>query len=105
MYVWSQQRRFTLRFKARMGPPEKKKCDFELEICVIERGGRAARCMGRAPVAQMLASVTRRSPPTASDSVRQRPGGMRLPTPLTVFSRAIDRESLAGVWQLLQTTY
>ena len=43
---------------------QRKKCDFELEICVIERGGRAARCMGRAPVAHMVASEARRAPPT-----------------------------------------
>ena len=42
---------------------QRKKCDFELEICVIERGGRAARCMGRAPVAHMVASEARRAPP------------------------------------------
>ena len=33
-----------------------KKVDFSLEICVKSRGGRAARCMGTPPVAEMLAS-------------------------------------------------
>ena len=42
----------------------RKKCDLSLEICVIERGGRAARCMGSVPVADLLASETRHAPPT-----------------------------------------
>ena len=33
--------------------------NFELEICVKARGGRAARCMGTPPVAEMLASEAR----------------------------------------------
>ena len=37
----------------------RKNVDFELEICVKERGGRAARCMGSVPVAEMLASEAR----------------------------------------------
>ena len=49
----------------------RKKCDFELEICVIERGGRAARCMGRAPVAHMVASEARRAPPGWRVNVRE----------------------------------
>ena len=32
---------------------------FELEICVKARGGRAARCMGSVPVADLLASEAR----------------------------------------------
>ena len=36
-----------------------KNVNFELEICVKPRGGRAARCMGTPPVAEMLASETR----------------------------------------------
>ena len=39
-----------------------KKYNFELEICVKARGGRAAHCMGSVPVAEMLASEVRRSP-------------------------------------------
>ena len=38
----------------------RKRNDFELEICIKERGGRAARCMGSVPVAEMLASEARR---------------------------------------------
>ena len=45
-----------------------KKFDFELEKCVNERGGRAARCMGSVPVAEMLASEARASPPTVAVS-------------------------------------
>ena len=37
----------------------RKNGNFELEICVKERGGRAARCMGSVPVAEMLASEAR----------------------------------------------
>ena len=35
--------------------------NFELEICVKARGGRAARCMGTPPVADLLASEARRA--------------------------------------------
>ena len=37
----------------------RKKDHFELEICVKARGGRAARCMGSVPVADLLASEAR----------------------------------------------
>ena len=37
----------------------RKNDNFELEICVKARGGRAARCMGTPPVAEMLASEAR----------------------------------------------
>ena len=46
-------------FKRELALPTKK-FDFELDICVKERGGRAARCMGSVPVAEMLASEARR---------------------------------------------
>ena len=52
--------------------------------------------MGRAPVAHMVASEARRPPPTWRVMARDGPGVLRLPTPLTVSSRAINRESLAG---------
>ena len=48
---------------------QRKKCDFEVEICVIERGGQAARCMGDVPVAEMLASEARGAPPTGPRQV------------------------------------
>ena len=38
--------------------------NFELEICVKERGGRAARCMGSVVVADLVASEARRAQPT-----------------------------------------
>ena len=47
------------------------------------------------PVAEMLASEARRSP-------RQATPGVRTATPLTAFSRAIDRESLAGLGNSLK---
>ena len=51
-----------------------KKVDFPLEICVIERGGRAARCMGSVRVAHLLASEARRSPASGPrEERRQRP--------------------------------
>ena len=37
----------------------RKNDNFELEICVKARGGRAARCMGSVPVADLLASEAR----------------------------------------------
>ena len=49
----------------------RKNVDFELEKCVNERGGRAARCMGSVPVAEMLASETPRPP--AGGGMRWRP--------------------------------
>ena len=39
-----------------------KHVNFELEICVKARGGRAARCMGTPPVAEMLAIEARQPP-------------------------------------------
>ena len=72
--------------------------NFELEICVKARGGRAARCMGSVPVAEMLASEARHDLPTA----RQGTSVARTTTPLTAFSRAIDRESLAGLCNSLK---
>ena len=39
-----------------------KNVNFEMEIYVKERGGRAPRCMGSVPVAEMLASETRQPP-------------------------------------------
>ena len=52
--------------------------DFALEICVNERGGRAARCMGRVPVAHLLASEARHAPPGVHVSAR----AVRVPRPL-----------------------
>jgi hypothetical protein len=52
--------------------------------------------MGRVPVAHLLASEARRSPPGWPGIIRDHPSVLRLQTPLTVFSRAINRESLAG---------
>ena len=40
----------------------RKNDNFELEICVKARGGRAARFMGSVPVADLLASEARRPP-------------------------------------------
>ena len=67
---------------------QRKKYDFELEICVIERGGRAARCMGSVPVADLLASEARR--PSARVA-RQVAGGTRTETLPYAFSRPVDR--------------
>ena len=48
------------------------KIDFPLEICVIERGGRATRYMGSVLVAHLLVSEARRSPPTGRRQSRAR---------------------------------
>ena len=48
-----------------------KNTNFELEICVKPRGGRAARCMGTPPVAEMLASEARRDRPRGHVRARQ----------------------------------
>ena len=64
-----------------------------------ERGGRAARCMGSAPVAEMLASEARRS--RASVAVRSGASRVQSP-PLYAFSWAIDRESPAGLGNSLK---
>ena len=61
-----------------------------MEMCVKERGGRAARCMGSVPVAEMLASEARHAPA---------PVGVRSAAddPSNSLSRAINRESHAGL--------
>ena len=79
-----------------------KNVNFELEICVKERGGRAPRCMGSVPVAEMLASEARRPRTSGHVSTRQYPSVARTETPLYAFSRAIDRESLAGLCNSLK---
>ena len=68
---------------------QRKKCDFELEICVIERGGRAARCMGSVLVAHLPASEARRPPASVRVS-------SAADDPSNNLSRAINRESHAG---------
>ena len=49
----------------------RKHVNFELEICINERGGRAARCMGSVVVAEIVASEARRPPPTGHVNARQ----------------------------------
>ena len=72
-----------------------KKVGFSLEICVIERGGRAARCMGSVLVAHLLASEARRSPATVG-----RQWGVRSASNDPTYSLvAGDRSGgHAGVW-------
>ena len=48
-----------------------KNSNFELEICVNERGGRAARCMGSVVVAEIVASEARRAPASGPGDARQ----------------------------------
>ena len=45
--------------------------NFELEICVKERGGRAARCMGSVVVAEIVASEARQPPASTHVNARQ----------------------------------
>ena len=68
---------------------QRKQCDFELEICVIERGGRAARCMGSVPVADLLASEARRS--RTSVHVRPRQSRVRRPYLMPFPGRSMER--------------
>ena len=68
--------------------------NFELEICVTVKKGRTALQREASLVADLLASAARHPPHTGAR------GGMsdaRTETPLYAFSRAIDRESLAGL--------
>jgi len=76
--------------------------NFELEICVKSRGGRSARCMGTPPVAEMLASEARHARTRVHVRARQGTWVARTETPLYAFSRAIDRESLAGLGNSLK---
>ena len=74
--------------------------NFELEICVKERGGRAARCMGSVVVAEIIAREARRS----RARVRAWGGLMRVQRPPSMpFPGPESRES-CGTWQLPQTT-
>ena len=67
----------------------KKNDNFELEICVKPRGGRAARCMGTPPVAEMLASEARRARPAGH--VRPRQSRVRRPLSMPFPGRSIER--------------
>ena len=66
-----------------------KNIDFELEICVKSRGGRAARCMGTPPVAEMLASEARQ--PRTRGHVRARQVHVRRPLSMPFPGRSIER--------------
>ena len=63
--------------------------NFELEICVKARGGRAARCMGTPPVAGMLASEARRRRTTVHVSARE--PRVRRPLSMPCPGRSIER--------------
>ena len=94
MQVWGHKERFALRFKAKKGD---KKTNFELEICVKTKKGRTAL--------QPQASLSLKCQPVKHAMLaRACTSVARTETPLYAFSRAIDRESLAGLWQLPQTT-
>ena len=68
--------------------------NFELEKCVNERGGRAARCMGSVVVADLVASEARRPPASVHVNARQ----PRVRRPLSLpFPGPSNRESLAGL--------
>ena len=78
----------------------RKNDNFELEICVKARGGRAARCMGSVPVADLLASEARRD--RASGHVSARQSCVRSPLSMP-FPGPAMRES-CGTLQLPQKT-
>ena len=73
--------------------------NFELEICVKAGGGRTARCMGDVPVAEMLASEARHTLHAGGRGGAPVAWQTTLPT---AFSRAIDRESHAGLGNSLK---
>ena len=54
------------------------------------------------PVAEMLASEAHHPRTSGHVRPRQATPAARTTSPLCAFSRAIDRESLAGLWQLPQ---
>ena len=66
-----------------------KNVNFELEICVKARGGRAARCMGSVPVADLLASEARH--PRTSGHVSARQSRVRRPLSMPFPGRSIER--------------
>ena len=86
----------------------RKNGNFELEICVKERGGRAARCMGSVVVAEIVASEARRSPASCralcaysdpsnslfpGDRSRESCGTLQLPQTTTTTTKALQRSS------------
>ena len=82
--------------------------NFELEICVKARGGRAARCMGSVPVAEMLASEARHAPASVDVSGRQWTSVDVIyaygDPSLCLFPGDRSRES-CGTWQLPQISF
>ena len=70
--------------------------NFELEICVNERGGRAARCMGSVVVADLVASEARHGLTTVAVRSRQMTTSTRTETPLYAFSRALESRESCG---------
>ena len=73
-------------------------------MCKIEKRthGTAARSP---PVAHLLASEARRPRTSVHVSARQATSGLRTTTPLYAFSRAQDRESLAGLGNSLKLDF
>ena len=67
----------------------RKHVNFELEICVKARGGRAARCMGSVVVAEIVASEARQ--PLARGHVRPRQERVRRPLSMPFPGRSIER--------------
>ena len=63
--------------------------NFELEICVKERGGRAARCMGSVPVAEIIASEARRD--RTRGHAGARPQRVQRPLSMPFPGRSIER--------------
>jgi len=67
----------------------RKSDDFELEIFAKERGGRAARCMGSVPVAEILTSEARHA--RASGHMRPRQECRRRPPQQPLPGRSFER--------------
>ena len=66
-----------------------KNANFSLEICVKARGGRAARCMGSVPVADLLASEARQD--RTRGSAGARPERVQRPLSMPFPGRSIER--------------
>ena len=76
--------------------------NFELDICVKAARETLDAAARSVPVADLLASEARRPRMSVHVSARECTSVARTETPLYAFSRAIDRESLAGLCNSLK---
>ena len=81
----------------------RKNTNFESEIYVKNEKRTHGTAATGVPVAEMIASEARQPRTRGPDRARQSPSTSRTETPLYAFSRAIDRESLAGLGNSLKS--